>query len=703
MIKLFGITDKSYITNGDIVLETTKAKVHKEDNGDFYINVEAPLSYIEYLVPNNIIVANTPQGDQAFRITNVENTRSKIKIKAYHVFYDSKNYLIQDSYVVDKNCNDALDHLNSSTDNTSPFTTISDITKIASYRCVRKSLYEAIQVLLERYGGHLVRDNWTIGIRNSIGQDNGVTIRYGKNLKDIKATYNWDNVVTKLMPVGKDGLLLNATDPTASVYLESTVQYEIPYTKTVTFDQSNIVEDDYKDEETGELDVDTYTQALVDDLAEQGQNYVETNSIPVVNYTLSANVEKVSDIGDTIQVIDEKLGIDILTNIISYEYDCVLDKYTQIEFGNFIPTLSGLMGNISNQTQQIVDESTATLQITLGQELEDATNQIWNALGNSYVIYEGDKILVVDSLPKETATNVIMINNGGIGFSNSGINGTFNSAWTIDNVLNMEQINVINLTADLIKGGTLKLGSNLNQNGQIEVYDEANTLIAELNKNGLKMYGVDGSYILMNNTVGFSGYDRLGNQIYWVSKDEFHMKKSVVEEEITLCNKLRFIPIEITDESKNLLDINTFVKGRINSTTGQIEYASNTTNMTISNNNISFTVSQAWNSGIASDFIEVEQENYAFTYSHDREISMYIDTYNSEKSHISRLLAYTTASSPTTKDFTISDSSVAYIRVHFEVNTATTYNVSGMQIKKTGNYKVINDGIGLVSVSGGGN
>ena len=549
MIKVYGTTDKSYTTNGDIVLQTTKAKIHKEDNGDFYISIEAPLSYIDYLVPNNIIVANTPQGDQAFRITNVENNRTKIKIKAYHVFYDTKNYLIQDSYVVDKDCNDALDHLNNSTDNTSPFTTISDVTKIASYRCVRKSLYEAIQVLLERYGGHLVRDNWTIGIRDSIGQDNGVTIRYGKNLKDIKATYNWDNVVTKLLPVGKDGLLLNALEPTDDVYLESEIQYDIPYTKTVSFDQSDIVEDDYRDEETGEVDKDAYTEALINDLVEQGEAYLDANSIPVVNYTLSANVEKVSDIGDTIQVVDEKLGINLETNIISYEYDCVLDKYTQIEFGNFTPTLSGLMNNITSQTQQIIDENNATLQVTLGQELQEAQDKIWNALGSSYVIYEGDKILVVDSLPKETATNVIMINNGGIGFSNSGINGNFNSAWTIDNVLNMEQINVINLTADLIKGGTLKLGSTLNQNGQIEVYDEANTLIAEINKNGLKMYGSDGSYVLMNNTVGFAGYDRLGNQIYWVSKDEFHMKKSVVEEEITLCNKLRFIPIEIYDNN----------------------------------------------------------------------------------------------------------------------------------------------------------
>lgn len=554
MIKIFEATDKIYTSNGDKIILPLKAKVHKQDNGDFYLDLEAPLSYIDYLVPNNIIVANTPQGDEPFRIANVENTRSKIKVKAYHVFYDSKNYLIQDSYVVDKNCNDALDHLNNSTDTTSPFTTISDITKIASYRCVRKSLYEAIQVLLERYGGHLYRDNWTIGIKASLGQDNGVTIRYGKNLKDIKATYDWSNVVTKLLPVGKDGILLNATDPYASVYLLSQTQYEIPFTKTVSFDQSNISEDDYKDEETGEVDVDAYTQALVNDLAEQGQNYIERNSLPVVNYTLSANVEKVSDIGDTIQVIDEKLGINLLTNIISYEYDCVLDKYTQIEFGNFTPTLSGLMNSITNQTQKIVDEGVATIRVTLGDELKEAQDKIWNALGSSYVIYEGDKILVVDSLPKETARNVIMINNGGIAFGQNGINGQFSSAWTIDNVLNMEQINVINLTADLIKGGTLKLGSNLNQNGQLEVYDEANTLIAELDKDGLKMYGVDGSYVLMNNTVGFAGYDRLGNQIYWVSKDEFHMKKSVVEEEITLCNKMRFIPIEIYDDNNKLVN-----------------------------------------------------------------------------------------------------------------------------------------------------
>lgn len=545
MIKLFLESDHSFSSNGDKIIQPKKAVVHKEDNGSFYLEIETDLSYVDFLTSNKILVAPTPQGEQAFRITNIEKTRTKIRFKANHIFYDSKDYLIQDSYVVEKSCNDALDHLNSATDNTSPFSTISDITRIASYRCVRKSLYEAIQVVLERWGGHLVRNNWSIGIRDSIGQDNGVTIRYAKNLKDITATYNWDNVVTKLMPVGKDGLLLNAVDPTASVFVISANQYNIPYTKSINFNQDNISEDDYKDEE-GNLDEDSYKQALVNDLLEKSQIYVEENSVPTVNYKLSANVEKLSDIGDTIEVIDEKLGINLMTNVISYDYDVILSKYTQIEFGNFTQTLSNLVSSIDDSTKNIVEEGVEAIRVTLGEELNDATSKIWGTLGNSYVIYEGDRILVVDTLPKEDATNVIMISSGGIGFSQNGINGTFNSAWTIDGQLNVQAFTAVNgFSSDLIKGGTLKLGSNLNQNGILEVYDESNSLIAEMNKNGLKMYGVDGSYVLINNTVGFAGYDRNNNPIYWVNGDEFHQKKSVIEEEITLCNKIRYIPIEI--------------------------------------------------------------------------------------------------------------------------------------------------------------
>lgn len=538
MIKVFGQTDKTFSSNGDVVLRPLRAKVHKEDNGDYYLDLETGVEYSDYLVDGNIVVANTPQGDQAFRVSNPEKTGSKIRTKAWHVFYDSENYLIADAYVVDKNCNDALDHLNAATMPDSPFETISDVMTVDSYRCVRKSLYEAIQTVIERWGGHLVRDNFTIEVRSSIGVDNGITVEYKKNLKEITYEENWDNVVTQLLPVGKDGLLLNAIDSSADIYVYSEVQYAIPYTKTVSFDQSDINEEDYSSQSA-------YKQALVDDLLQQAQEYVDFNWLPQVNYTLKANLEKVTDIGDTIEVKDSRLGIDLMTNVIAFEYDCILNKYTQVEFGNFTQKLSNLLSGITASVNKDVEDQVQNVSIILQNELQQATDQIMGTMGDSYVIYDGNQILVVDNLPKESANYVIRINNGGIGFSRTGINGIFTSAWTIDGTLNMQAINVINLIADLIKGGTLKLGSHSNVSGIIELYDDANNLVGLMNKDGLKMFGLDGSYVVMNDTVGFAGYDRNNNQIYWVNGDEFHMKKSVVEEEITLCSQLRFIPIQI--------------------------------------------------------------------------------------------------------------------------------------------------------------
>ena len=539
MIRLFGTTDKTYQSNGDLVIKALKAKVHKEDNGAFYLDLETGLEYVEELTEGRILVVNTPQGDQAFRVSNVKQTKHKLTTRARHVFYDSMNYLIRDSYVVDKDGNDALDHLNGATEPSSPFTTISDVTTINSFRCVRQSLYEALQTVVERWGGHLVMDNWTIGLRASIGQDNQVNVTYGKNLQDITAQYDWDDVVTKLLPTGYDGIMLD------EVYLTSDIQYDLPYTKTVEFYQ-NLDQDEYRDE-SGNLDEEAWTAALKADLRQQATAYLQENSVPRVNYSLKANLEKITDVGDTVYVRDQRLGISLLTNVIAYDYDPILDKYTGLQFGNFRRTITGFANAVTAQTRQIAEEAAEPVKVTLRSELEQATAQIWQTLGNSYVIYDGDKILVLDTLPKESATNVIMINSAGIGFSSTGINGTFNSAWTIDGTMNMQNINVINLVADMIKGGTLKLGTNQNEAGILELYNETNTLIGLMDKDGLKMFGSDGSYVLMNQQVGFSGYDANGNRIFWADKDEFHMKKSVVEEEITIAEKIRFIPIQVEE------------------------------------------------------------------------------------------------------------------------------------------------------------
>lgn len=542
MIRVFEATDKSFTTNGDIVVLPTKAKVTKKDNGDYYLDLEASTKYADYLTSGRIIVADTPQGAQAFRISDVTMKSAKVSLKTWHVFYDSKNYLIADSYVVDMAANAALDHLNEATEPKSEFATISDVQTIGSFRCVRKSLYEAIQTVIERWGGHLVRDNFRIELRQSIGADNGVTVRYRKNLKELTCKYDWGSVVTKLLPVGKDGILLNDQDASASIYVESEQKWDIPFTKSVSFSQSSIEKDDYGDDETA------YRKALVDDLNQQAQDYVNKHCMPKVNYTLKADLERVTDIGDTVEVIDERLGVRLLTNVIGFTYDCILGKYVEIEFGNFQKTLSGLAGTLQSSAQSAAQ---STVNNAIQGVTDTVTQTITQSMGASYVIYDGSKIMVLDSLPKEDAHNVIMINDNGIAFSRNGIAGTFESAWGIDGTMNMQNINVINFVADLIKGGTLKLGGSDNGNGVMEVRSAGGSLLGQLDKDGLRMWANDGSRIEINASQGLVGYDANGNPTYGVTDGVFYMANGYVDSSLAVGGLLKMVPIK-TDASTGI-------------------------------------------------------------------------------------------------------------------------------------------------------
>ena len=147
-------------------------------------------------------------------------------------------------------------------------------------------------------------------------------------------------------------------------------------------------------------------------------------------------------------------------------------------------------------------------------------------------------------MPKEQAKYVIKISSGGIGFSTGGINGTFTSAWTIDGTLNMQAINVINMTASLIKGGTLKLGGLDNANGTFELYDANNSLMSVMNSEGLTVYAKNGDFVKLNATDGFVGYDSTGEKIYWADGETFHMLNAEVENQITLSGKIKIVPVQ---------------------------------------------------------------------------------------------------------------------------------------------------------------
>lgn len=540
MIRVYDSNETLFNNNGIKTLHPLLAEITKKDNSDYYVELRDIIDNLEYYQKGMIIRIPTPWGVQGFRCDNPKIKNNRVECIAWHLSYDSKNYIIKDANAVDKNCNDALEHFNSATDIKSPFTTISDISTLLSTRAVRKSLFEVYEWLIseDKYGGHWYRDNFTLGIKSNVGQDRGVVLAQSKNITDMQISENWDDVCTKILPYTTDGETSILLDNTY-VELDEDL-YDIPHTKVIKF-ENKLKQEDYATYEEFLTATKTWLQT-------QANTYLQENKLPKINYSVSAKIENVSDVGDVIYVKHPRCKVDITTNVIGIVYDAIRKKYIKIEFGNFKKEIKNLSQEITESIKKDTENLVSENHTLLKKELDDATSKINSVLSDSHVIYNGSEILIVDRLPKEEAIYCIKANSAGIGFSQNGIYGTFNSAWTIDGTLDMQQINVINLTASLIKGGVLKLGGANNSSGIFELYDEANTLIGLMNKEGLKMFGTDGSYVLLNNEVGFAGFDKNDNKIYWADKDEFHMKKSVVEEEITLCNKVRFIPITITDD-----------------------------------------------------------------------------------------------------------------------------------------------------------
>ena len=534
MISVYNSTEKLFDNNGLKILKPQKALIRKEDNGEYSLSVKDNIEYLDFYQEGMIIRTDTPWGKQGFRITNVEVDNNYIILKANHLYFDSKRYVITDSYVVDKNLNDALDYLNNTCETKTPFTTISDIETRNSFRCVRKTLEEAIVTLIERWGGHLVRDNFNIGIRKVIGEDRGVTLEAGKNITKLNSKENWDEVITKILPVGKDGILLEEK------YIKTIDNlYELPYTKVISFSQDEIEESSYENKEK-------FKEALRTDLRNKAKKYLEDNKFPKVNYVVEAYLKNISDVGDLIRVKHPKCNVELLTNVIALEYDCILEKYKKIEFGNFKSKLKDLVSHVQKQVEEVVKKDTDVKINNLSQELEKSTTSINDSFGKSHVIYENrDELLIVDSLPKENAKYVIKINSKGIGFSESGINGVFNSAWTIDGTLNMQHINVINLVADMIKGGTLKLGSNFNQSGILEIYNEENNLISRFDKTGIEIYRENEDIIKLNPQVGLRGYSGVSGvleAVFGIDRDVTFSKKLKALEEFTL-EPAKFVPM----------------------------------------------------------------------------------------------------------------------------------------------------------------
>ncbi|MBQ3991295.1 MAG: phage tail protein [Bacteroidales bacterium] len=551
---LYDSNETQFISNGlGRLSDAISCKVTEEANGAYELTMQYSITGKHYndLAMTRYIYAKPSDGKdpQPFSIYKISKPLNGIcTIYAEHISYQL-NYIPVMPFRA-SSCLLALQGLKENAAEDCPFNFYTDKTVETEYVMTEPAMLRARLggtegSILQRYKGEFEWDKWDVHLWNHRGIDNGVVLRYGKNITSLTQDESIENTYTGVCPywVGRneDGTNYSVVLPEKVLHSENADRY--PYQRTVMLNTS----DHFREPPT------------VEDLRSYAQAYMENNAIgvPKVNVKVSfvplwqseeyrdvSDLERVN-LFDTITVVFEELGVSATAYVIETDYDVLKERYISVTVGDVKSNLTDTLVKQSEETTQEIQNSMSRME----QSLAIAGDKITGGLGGYVVINrnangEPNELLVMDSPDISTAVNVIRFNEAGIGFSQNGYDGPFNSAWTIDGHLDMSQIDVMNIRADMFQGGAIDLGSLENQSGVLRLFDENNALVGIMDKDGLRMYGPDGSYVLMNQQEGFVGKDVRGNPIYWVSSDEFHMRKGVMDEEITLCNKLRFVPME---------------------------------------------------------------------------------------------------------------------------------------------------------------
>ena len=302
--------------------------------------------------------------------------------------------------------------------------------------------------ILDVYGGEYEWDGYTVKLHQERGRDNGVVIRYGKNLNDLEQDRNISNVVTGIYPYWND---ING---------ENLVVCDPPIIQAPgTYDFTRVIPVDFS--------ADFDEAPTQDQLKSQAETYVVANQIGVPKVSITVSfiqleqamgyealrlLEKV-DLCDTVTVQYEALGVDAKAKVIRIETDVLRERYNEVELGD---AKSSLTDTIISQGQEIQQRPT---QSDLQHAITNATKWITNGKGYMVPIFDGagnwSELCSLDQQSLTEAQNVWRWNNGGFGHSSAGYNGPYRTAITQDGHINADFVDIGTLVANIIKTGVL--------------------------------------------------------------------------------------------------------------------------------------------------------------------------------------------------------------------------------------------------------
>ena len=454
------------------------AKITEELNGDYSLTFDYPLneSLSNELIEERIVKCNVSDGtNQCFIIKNVVKTYEKMTITCSHLFYLLLTDIAEDIYPQNLSPKPFLDWILARANYVLPFTTTSDVSVQKTGRYVRRNLVDVIlgetdNSMVNLFGIEIKRNNWNIALNSRVGADRGEKLLYGKNITGINLTIDTNEMYTRIMPVGYDGLLL------PEKYIDATNINNYPYPKIGIIEFSEIRYDPEDSEAYQTLDA-AY-QALRDAVAELYANGINEPKVNIkINwlelskteeYKQYSNLERV-ELGDTIHA--EIFGLNYTTRVIKTVYNPLNDRIEQFEIGTFQPSYASQMNKYEFDLQQINPAS------ILDEAKDNATSLITNAMGG-YVYKTNNELYIMDNEDPSQAVHVWRWNINGLGYSSTGINGTYGLAMTMDGAIVADFITTGVLRTSVIEGYDSLTTQVSNNTGQISTLTQS---VGELN------------------------------------------------------------------------------------------------------------------------------------------------------------------------------------------------------------------------------
>lgn len=359
-------------SNGDCIIIPSKAIVHKYENSDYYLELEASSDYSDYFRFGRLLVVDLPSGKEWFRMGNVTRTRGKCKSRCNQVFFDlqwaCESFLHPATPPASTTFYGALNWANQRMDDSgdpsekynyfnhlNEYTvldyTVTGETDFPSTKFILRasSMYDYIKNIMKQYGGYLVRNKRTFGIsRIRPSVDHGVTIEYGKNAKSITREEDWSDACTILQAYNTEGWApkryekLGAYDADTWFYYQKCNRFNIGL--------------NLKDYETAQA----YDSAYNAKYAELGNAYLAQTYIPKIKYTVEASLGEmpngmmeIQDLGDIIKVKDEVIGVDVTAYVLGYDLDLLTNKFTKVEFGDYVTSMKGFNNRIDEKINAV--------------------------------------------------------------------------------------------------------------------------------------------------------------------------------------------------------------------------------------------------------------------------------------------------------------------------------------------------------------